>query len=69
MSIITVSLKEPPPPFTPPGMDWGETFETALTALFAVVRGLIILIVSLLPLAAIGLPVYYVYRRRKKKSK
>jgi len=69
MSVITVGLKEPPPPFTPPGMDWGETFETALTAFFAVVRGLIILIVSLLPLVVIGVPAYYVYRRRKLKAK
>lgn len=69
MSVITVGLKEPLPPFTPPGMDWGETFETALGAFFAVVRGLIILVVSLLPLVAIGVPVYYVYRRRKLKGK
>lgn len=69
MSVITVGLKEPLPPFTPPGMDWGETFETALRAFFAVVRGLIILVVSLLPLVAIGVPVYYVYRRRKLKGK
>jgi len=69
MSVITVGLKEPLPPFTPPGMDWGETFETALRASFAVVRGLIILVVSLLPLVVIGVPVYYVYRRRKLKGK
>ena len=69
MSVITVSLKEPPPPFTPPGMDWGETFETALGGFFAVIRGLIILLVSLLPLVVIGVPVYYVYRRRKLKGK
>jgi len=69
MSVITVGLKEPLPPFTPPGMDWGETFETALRAFFAVVRGLVILVVSLLPLVAIGVPVYYVYRRRKLKGK
>ncbi len=69
MSVITIGLKEPPPPFTPPGMDWGETFETALRAFFAVVRGLIILIVSLLPLVVIGVPAYYVYRRRKLKAK
>jgi len=69
MSVITVSLKEPLPPFTPPGMDWGETFESALRGFFAVVRGLIILVVSLLPLVVIGVPVYYVYRRRKLKGK
>jgi len=69
MSVITVGLKEPLPPFTPPGMDWGETFESALRGFFAVVRGLIILVVSLLPLVVIGVPVYYVYRRRKLKGK
>ena len=68
MSVITVSLKEPLPPFTPPGMDWGETFETALRGFFAVVRGLIILIVSLLPIIVIGIPAYYLYRRRKLKK-
>jgi hypothetical protein len=69
MSVITVRLIEPLPPFTPPGMDWGETFETALRGFFTVVRGLIILGVSLLPLAVIGVPAYYVYRRRKLKGK
>jgi len=69
MSVITVGLKEPPPPFTPPGMDWGETFETALGGFFAVVRGLIILVISLLPLIVIGAPTYYLYRRRKLKAK
>ena len=69
MSVITVRLTEPPPPFTPPGMNWGETFETALRGFFAVVRGLVILVVSLLPLVVIGVPAYYVYRRRKLKGK
>lgn len=65
MSVITVHLSEPPPPFTPPGMDWKETFETALRGLFTVIRGLIILVISLLPLAVIGVPAYYMYRRRR----
>jgi len=69
MSLISVTLTEPLPPFTPPGMDWGETFETAIMGLFTVVRGLIILIVSLIPLALIGVPAYYVYRRRRRKEK
>lgn len=68
MSLISAGLTTPPPPFTPPGMDWKETFETALTGLFVVVRGLIILAVALLPIAVIGLPVYYVYRRRERKK-
>ena len=69
MSVIMVRLMEPLPPFTPPSMDWGETFETALRGFFTVVRGLIILVISLLPLVVIGVPAYYVYRRRKLKRK
>lgn len=65
MSVITIHLSEPPPPFTPPGMDWKETFETALRGLFIVARGLTILVVSLLPLAVIGVPAYYLYKRRR----
>jgi hypothetical protein len=68
MSLISVGLTTPPAPFTPPGMDWKETFETALTGLFVVVRGVIILVVSFLPIALIGIPVYYVYRRRERKK-
>jgi len=69
MSLISVSLIEPAPPFTPPDMDWGETLETAIFGLFAILRGLMILVVSLIPLAIIGLPIYYMYRRRRQKEK
>lgn len=68
MSLISVTLIEPAPPFTPPGMDWGETFEIAILGLFTVLRGMIILVVSLIPFAAVGVPAYYVYRRRKLKK-
>jgi len=69
MSIITVSLREPPSPFTPPGMDWGETFETAIRGLFAVISGLIILILAILPLIVIiGIPAYYLQRRKRIKN-
>jgi hypothetical protein len=67
MSVITVSLIEPSPPFTPSGVDWGETLETAISGFSAVLRGLIILTVSLLPIAIIAVLVYYVYKRRKQK--
>ncbi len=63
--LISISLTAPAPPFTAPGMNWNETFETALTGLFVVLRGLIILAVALLPFILIGLPAYYVYKRRK----
>lgn len=66
MSLIAVSLTEPAPPFAPPGMNWNEVLEAALRGLFAVLRGMIILIVSLLPLIAIGVPVYLLYRRKWK---
>ncbi|WP_455283605.1 DUF4349 domain-containing protein [[Eubacterium] cellulosolvens] len=68
MSLISVELIEPAPPFTPPGMDWGETFEIAIVGFFTVLRGMIILAVSLIPLAAVGVPAYYVYKRRKLKK-
>lgn len=70
MSVIDVSLREPPIPFTPPGMNWGETFEIAIRGLFTVVSGLIILVVSVLPLLVIiGLPGYYLYRRKRAKER
>ncbi|MGC8848968.1 MAG: DUF4349 domain-containing protein [Candidatus Bathyarchaeia archaeon] len=68
MSVITVSLIEPPPPFTPPGFDWGETLEAALSGFLAVLRGLIILGVSLTPIAAIAAAAYYAYKRRRRKG-
>ena len=69
MSLISVSLTEPAPPFTPPGMNWDETFQTAITGLFIVLRGVIIIAVSLIPIAIIAVSVYYLYRRRKRKEK
>ena len=68
MSLISVTLAEPAPPFTPPGMDWGETFEMAILGLFTVLRGMIILVVSLVPVAVVGVPTYYLYRRRKQRK-
>jgi hypothetical protein len=69
MSMIKVNLREPPSPFTPPGMDLGETFETAIRGLFAVISGLIILITAILPLIIIiGIPAYYLQRRKRSKD-
>lgn len=65
MSSITVRATKPPPPFTAPGMDWSETLQTALTGLFAIVRGVVILTVSSLPLVAIAVPSYLFYQRRR----
>ena len=66
MSLISITLTEPAPPFTPPGMDWTETFGIAILGFFTVLRGMIILVVSLIPLVVIAAPVYYVYNRRKR---
>jgi len=65
MSVIMVNLTEPLPPFTPPDMNWSEVFQAALRGLFLVLRGLIVLVVSLLPLALIGVPAYFVYQRKR----
>ena len=69
MSLISVSLIEPAPPFTPPGMNWGETLQTAIMGFFIVLRGLIVTAVSLIPVAVIGVAAYYIYRRRQKVKK
>ncbi|MBS7626772.1 DUF4349 domain-containing protein [Candidatus Bathyarchaeota archaeon] len=69
MSLITVNLITPPPPFTPPGMDWGSTLEAAMRGFFTVLRGLIIIVVSLLPfILIVGLPAYFLYRRRRSRK-
>jgi hypothetical protein len=65
MSLITVTLTQPAPPFTPPGMDWGETLEIAISGLFTVIRGMIIVVVSLIPVVIVSVPIYYLYKRRK----
>jgi len=68
MSLIQVLLTEPAPPFTPPGMDWGETLEIAIIGFFTVLRGMLILVVSVIPIAVVGVPLYHVYERRKRKQ-
>jgi len=68
MSLISVMLTEPAPPFTPPGMNWGEVLETAIVGLFTVARGMIIIVISMLPLAVVGAPVYYAYKRRRRQK-
>jgi len=68
MSLISVALAEPALPFTPPGMEWGETFEIAILGLFTVLRGMIILAVSLAPVAVVSVPIYYLYKRRKQRK-
>jgi hypothetical protein len=64
MSSIAVQLAEPAPPFTPPGIEWGETLQVALTGFFIMTRGLVILIFTTIPLIAIAVPAYCLYKRR-----
>jgi hypothetical protein len=66
MSLITITLTGPAPPFTPSGMNWSETFAIAISGFFTVLRGMIILVASLAPVIVVAVPVYYVYRRRKR---
>lgn len=69
MSLITVNLREPPQPPTPPTMDWSETLWIAVRGLFIVIRGLIIFAIAVLPIAlVIGVPAYYLHRRRRAKK-
>ena len=68
MSLIQVMLIEPAPPFTPPGMDWGETLEVAIMGFFTVLRGMVVIVVSLIPIVVVGVPLYYAYERGKRKK-
>ncbi len=69
MSDIAVQLAEPAPPFAPPRIEWGEILQTALTGLFLMIRGLIILVFSFIPLIAIAGPAIYLYRRRTHRAR
>jgi len=66
MSIISIKLTKPKPSFKPPSMNWGEVLETALTGLFTVLKGLIILAISIIPIAIIGIVAYKIYKGRRK---
>jgi len=68
MSVISISLTKPTPSFKPPTMNWGKVLEAALTGLFTVLKGLIILAISIIPIAAIGIPIYYIYKRKSLKK-
>jgi len=69
MSMISVRLIEPTPSFIPPTIDLGKILETALKGLFFILQGLIVVSVSSIPLIAIAVPLYYVYKRRILKEK
>ncbi len=68
-STINVTLSEPSPPQLLPEADWGDTLKTGLWGLLIVSQGLIVLGLTIIPLAVVGVPIYYVYMRwRRKKS-
>jgi hypothetical protein len=46
-------------------MNWGETLEIAILGFFTILRGMIILVVSLIPVVVVSVPIYYLYKRRK----
>jgi hypothetical protein len=69
MSSIAVRLVEPASSFILPGIDWSETLQIALRGLFTTIRGLIILVFTVIPLVAVAGPAFYVYRRRKRKTR
>jgi len=65
---ITVALSEPSPPAPLPEVDWDATVKTGLWGLFVIVQGLIVLAFIIIPPVAVGVPIYYVYRRRHRKK-
>jgi len=65
---ITVTLSEPRPAAPLPEVDWDATVKTGLQGLFVVIQGLIYLAFVIIPLAAIGIPIYYVYKWRRRKK-
>jgi len=68
LATITVLLGEEAPWISVPEMNWGKPVEAGLWGVFIVLQGLITLAIVATPLAAIGTPIYYIYRRSQTKS-
>ncbi|MCX8192148.1 MAG: DUF4349 domain-containing protein [Nitrososphaerales archaeon] len=74
-STITISLREPkPPPTTPPPtwlpeFRWDVPIRIGLQILFTVIQGLIVILFALIPISMVGLPTYYLYKKRKERRK
>ena len=66
-STITVFIIEPAPQPLLPEADFLEPFRAGFQGLIIVVQGLIVLVLTLLPLGVIGGIGYYIYRWRKKR--
>lgn len=68
MSLIRIQLAKAMPWFTPPGMDWGNTLETAIRVLFFTIRGFVIFIVVIGPFAVLGAVVLLFHRKSRQKG-
>jgi len=68
LATITVLLGEEAPWISVPEMNWGKPVEAGLWGVFVVIQGLITLAIVATPLAAIGTPIYYIYKRSQTKS-
>lgn len=68
LATITVLLGEEAPWISVPEMNWGKPVEAGLWGVFMVLQGLITLAIVATPLAAIGTPIYYFYKRSQTKS-
>jgi len=68
LATITISLTEaaPKPWIETPKVDWGATIEAGLWGTILVIQGLITLVIVAAPFIAIGVPTYYIYKRRKR---
>jgi hypothetical protein len=67
-STITIELSEPRPPAPLPEVDWDATIKTGIKYLLNIIQGLIILIFIIIPFIIIGIPTYYIYRKKIKKA-
>lgn len=67
-STITIELSEPRPPVPLPEVDWDATIKTGLRYLLTIIQGLIILIFIIIPFIVIGIPAYYIYKKKIKKA-
>jgi len=67
-STITIELSEPCPPAPLPEVDWDATIKTGIKYLLNIIQGLIILIFIIIPFIIIGIPTYYIYKKKVKKA-
>ncbi len=68
MSIVRVQLIKATHWLTSPGMDWREVLETAIRSFFFVIRGGVILAISVSSLAAMMSIVLMIHRKWRQKG-